>query len=182
MLRHNNIRDGINGWLTELGRGSRTERHIPYWVRPDKDAILDVVYVHKRLGEGVCVDVTVVDSAFAGAPTSAAKALPRREREQHRRYPGKGIFAFVLDTRGRWGREAQIWARSVVADLPEADRKSAVRRLRMIVGRALLLAVGTSSCRQSAAPQPRPARCSPSSSRHPCQTCKIFFVFFVPEK
>ena len=102
MLRRNNIRGGVNGCLDGLGRGSRTEQRIPKWGKDDQEAILDVVYSDNSLGD-VCVDVAVLDSAFPGASKSASKALQRREREKHRRYPGKGLFPFVLDTRGRWG-------------------------------------------------------------------------------
>ena len=67
--------------------------------------------------------------------------LERRERAKHTRYPGPGLFAFVLDVRGRWGKEAHSFCQAALAVLPREQRPDALARCRRLVSRALQMAV-----------------------------------------
>ena len=65
------------------------------------------------------------------------KAIERRERRKHRRYPGTGMYPFVLDVRGRWGREAHAFVQSMAGSLPKAQRAAAIRNCRRLISVAL---------------------------------------------
>lgn len=140
MRRHNAVRDALAGWLQSLKLPVAREQAVPRWHREGEQAILDLVYRDPRLGD-MCVDVSIVDSAYIGAPRSAPMALQRREVAKHRRYPGHGLVPFVMDTRGRWGREAVAWVQNVTSGFPDAERLEAVRQCRIQLGRALQLTV-----------------------------------------
>ena len=140
MRRHNAVRDALAAWLREMKLPALCEQAVPRWHREADQAILDIVYRDARVGE-VCVDVSVVDSAHPTAPRTAPMALQRREANKHRRYPGPGLVPFVVDARGRWGREACAWVQSVTASLPDDARQAAVRQCRIRIGRVLQLAI-----------------------------------------
>ena len=139
--RHKQVRDALHGWLREIGVDSaRTEQEVPRWNTPEQHARLDITLTDPRAGE-VCVDVSLVNSVVAGAPRRPVLALECRERAKHVRYPGPGLFAFVLDVRGRWGKEAHSFCQSVLAVLPKEQRADAMVRCRRLVSRALQMAV-----------------------------------------
>ncbi len=54
------------------------------------------------------MDVSVVGGA-ALQGTTAHWSLAWREQQKQRRFPGNGLYPVVVDTRGRWGREANAW-------------------------------------------------------------------------
>ena len=68
-------------------------------------------------------------------------ALARKERKKHTRYPGPELVPFVVDVRGRWGREAEAWMRRVAKRVPADHRGEAVRACRYEVSLALQAAV-----------------------------------------
>ena len=138
--RHIAVRDALVGWMQSLKLPVAREQAVPRWHRDGEQAILDIVYRDARLGDA-CVDVSIVDAAYNGAPRSAPMALQRREVAKHRRYPGPGLVPFVMDTRGRWGREAVAWVQSVTSCLPDAESHEAVRQCRLQLGRVLQLTV-----------------------------------------
>ena len=139
MRRHDAVRDALFRWLTELGVDVLREQVITQWIDPrtGSHAILDLVYIDSRLGR-VCVDVSICDSVFDHHSTGSHQALTRRERKKHTDYPGQGLYAFVLDTRGRWGREARAWVNLAVRHLSGSDRPAAIRSCRQQVSSALL--------------------------------------------
>ena len=130
------MRDALGRWLEEIGKQPKLEQLVPKWNTADKLARLDVVLTDERLGE-VCVDVSVVASVRPGVGRAALKVIERRERRKHRRYPGAGMYPFVLDVRGRWGREAHAFAQSMAGSLPKAQRAAAIRNCRRLISVAL---------------------------------------------
>ena len=138
--RHNDVRDAVHEWLVSIGiKGAKIEQEIPKWHKPEEKARLDIAYTDTRLGE-VCVDVSLVNSVVSGAARRAMTALERREKMKHARYPGAGLFAFVLDVRGRWGKEAHAFVQSVAGTLDKRLRAEAIRSCRRRVSRALQIA------------------------------------------
>ena len=97
-------------------------------------AILDIVFIDRR-GKQLSIDVAIVDGADGRAP--AKHAITRREREKHRRYPGSDMIPFVLDCRGRWGKEALDFVTYMCKDLPEDGLLLQVRKIRSLVSFAL---------------------------------------------
>ena len=98
--RHDGIRDALFVWLEGIGRSPHKEQEIPRWNTASERARLDIVLSDPRLGE-VCVDVSVVTTVTQGAGRGALRGLERRERRKHLRYPGRGLYPFVLDIRGK---------------------------------------------------------------------------------
>ena len=137
MRRHNAIRDALHQWPKgPLSINARTEQEVTKWNTPEENAILDIVYRCPRLGE-IAVDISVVDSVFSGASSQASNQLHRREQAKHRRYPGPGLFAFVVDTRGRWAKEATAFVQTVISKLDPPERLEALRQCRRTVSFAL---------------------------------------------
>ena len=134
--RHNGVRDALLAWLHSIGKLERKEQEMPKWNTPQESARLDIVCTDARLGE-VAVDVSLVNTVFPGANHRAGHAIERRERMKHGRYPGPGLFPFVLDIRGRWGREAHAFVQSMVGSLDKKDRATAMRDCRSAISRAL---------------------------------------------
>ena len=100
-------------------------------------AILDLVYQDQQWGQ-IAVDVSIVDSETPpGCPRNSHLSLTRREATKHRRYPGPGLVPFVLDTRGKWGAEAQAWVFSVVRHKNGLEKAEALARCRLLVSMAL---------------------------------------------
>ena len=56
---------------------------------------------------------------------------------KHLRYPGRGLYPFVLDVRGKWGREAHALVQAMVGSLPKEKRADAVRSCRRAIAVAL---------------------------------------------
>ena len=139
-IRHNWVRDALATWLTEQGKSPVKEQEIPAWNitgTGGERAILDLVYQDQQWGR-VAVDVTVVDSETSpGGPRTAHLALARREATKHRKYPGPGLVPFVLDTRGKWGAEAQAWVFSVVRHMSGQEKAEALIRCRLLISMAL---------------------------------------------
>eukprot|EP00974_Lingulodinium_polyedra_P047851 4594375-Lingulodinium_polyedra.AAC.1 len=65
--------------------------------------------------------------------------MERRGRAQHRRYPGTQLVFFVVDARGRRGREAEAWLLGSVWAQAPGERKVLVFRFHM-AGRAVSVA------------------------------------------
>ena len=128
MARHDAIRDAIQQWLRKHGVNALTEQHVPKWDTPTERAILDVTYVDPQEGL-TCVDVSVVATSAEDA-VGAGLLLARRERSKHIRYAREGLSPFVIDARGRWGVEAQSWARGVLRQKDARERGSAMAELR----------------------------------------------------
>ena len=116
--RHDDVRDALHDWLEDIGRHPKKEQDIPHWDTASERARLDIVLSDPRLGE-VCIDVSVVTTVTHGAGRGALRGIERRERKKHLRYPGRGLFPFVLDVRGRWGREAHVLVQAMVGCLPQ---------------------------------------------------------------
>ena len=125
--RHDSIRDALADWLAELhGRDAVTiEQHIPAWDRTTTEgiqlAVLDVVVT--RPAGRVAIDVSVADISAEGARAqtrarASGVAARARELEKHRRYPGPGLVAAVLETGGLCGKEFHAFLRSQAATDP----------------------------------------------------------------
>ena len=128
-------------WLRDNGIGAEKEQEIPQWNHGTERAILDVVY-HEGASGMVAMDVTVTDmtaNAHGGQPWR--HALARKERKKHTRYPGPELVPFVVDVRGRWGKEAEAWMKRVAKRLAAEQRTEAVRACRYEVSLALQAAV-----------------------------------------
>ena len=139
--RHNGIRDTLKAWMAKYNISALTEQVVAHWSsQEDGDAILDLVFTHPELGE-IYIDVSVCDAAFPGAPRDNWWALERRERAKHGCYPGPGLYPFVLDTRGRWGREADALIRLILRAIPEEQRIPALLDCRLMVARSMQMAV-----------------------------------------
>ena len=139
IIRHNRIRDVLADWLRSQGIGANTEQAVPDWHTVREQAILDVAYFDSRHGERF-LDVAVL-AAHTHKGLAAQIRLERHERKKHTRYPGARLIPFVLDVRGRWGKEACAWARAMVRRLPKIDRAPTLQDLRWRVSPALQLAV-----------------------------------------
>ena len=87
------------------------------------------------------MDVSVVTSVFPGATQRAFAAVERREKMKHSRYPGTGLYAFCLDVRGRWGREAHAFVQSMAGSLSKEERAAAMKCCRKRVSEALQTAL-----------------------------------------
>ena len=137
MRRHHAVRDALARWLKGIGHQAQTEQVIGDWQTPDGQAQLDVVY-HRGARGRICLDVSLVDATSVARQNRGYEyVLRRREREKHLRYPYAGLIPFVLDSRGRWGQEAETWLRQVVGEIPEDDRGEARRLLRATIAQAL---------------------------------------------
>ena len=77
--------------------------------------------------------MSVVTTVTEGAGRGVLRGLERRERRKHIRYPGRGLYPFVLDIRGRWGREAHAFVQAMVGGLPKEKRADAIRHCRRAV-------------------------------------------------
>ena len=78
------------------------------------------------------------DSLFDHDTTGSFHAIERREHKKHTDYPGAGLYPFVVDTRGRWGKEAHAFIHLAVRSLEPADRTKAIHECKQMVSRALL--------------------------------------------
>ncbi len=134
--RHNCVRDALHGWMVDNGVPALTEQEVPKFNTPDRKAGLDIAYTDRRLGP-MTADVSLIRSSLEGGAKRCLKALERREKSKHVRYSGPGLFAFVLDVRGRWGREAYAMVQSVVSHLDPSLRAAAIKDCRRRVSRAL---------------------------------------------
>ena len=134
--RHDDVRDALHTWLEHIGRNPRKEQEIPHWHTEQERARLDIVLSDPRLGE-VCIDVSVVTTETTGAGRGVLRGIERRERMKHLRYPGRGLYPFVLDIRGKWGKEAHALVQAMVGSLPKERRADAVRSCRRAVAVAL---------------------------------------------
>ena len=79
----------------------------------------------------------MVTTVTQGAGRGALRGIERRERKKHLRYPGRGLFPFVLDVRGKRGREAHALVQAMVGCLPKEKRADAVRSCRRAIAVAL---------------------------------------------
>ena len=79
----------------------------------------------------------MVTTVTQGAGRGVLRGLERRERRKHLRYPGRGLYPFVLDIRGKWGREAHAFVQAMVGGLAKEKRADAVRNRRRAVAVAL---------------------------------------------
>ena len=85
----------------------------------------------------VCIDASVVTTVTSGAGRGVLRGIQRRGRMKHLRYPGRGLYPFVLDVRGKWGREAHALVQAMVGCLPKDKRADAVRSCRRAIAVAL---------------------------------------------
>lgn len=81
---------------------------------------------------------------------------------KYRRYPGPNMVPLVLDARGRWGVEAQVWARGIARSIA-AHTGKALADLRWRISQALKVTVAgqcyrASGTRVRARPTPAPRR------------------------
>ena len=65
------------------------------------------------------------------------RCIERREKRKHVRYPGRGLYPFVVDIRGKWGKEAHAFIKNIVGALPKDKRQEAIRKCRWGVAMAL---------------------------------------------
>ena len=86
----------------------------------------------------------MADGRENSGASPAAFAIPRRERAKHLRYPGAHLYPFVVDCRGKWGKEANTWMRLILRDRPKHGHGELVRSLRVAVSVALQNAVANS--------------------------------------
>ena len=138
------------------GRGDvAIEQRIPEWdkntVEGYQFAVLDVVVT--RPSGRVAVDVSVADVSVEGARAqararTAGVAARARELEKHRRYPGPGLVAAVLETGGLCGKELHSFFRSQASTDP-ALRSGQLRDIRQRL--AVALQQGNASMMLSAA-------------------------------
>ena len=131
--RHDNIRDWLAKWITEItGRSTLTEQFVPQWDRTNRGgdlvrARLDVCFNDPQ-GRRVYLDVAVTDPATScvherrqrAARNGAAAA--REEDSKRLRYPGPDLTPFVLESFGRLGPSADAFLRSVVPK--DADNRA----------------------------------------------------------
>ena len=156
IIRHNRIRDVLAEWLKSQGIGVNTEQAVPAWHTVREQAILDVAYIDSQHGERF-LDVAVL-AAHTHKGLAAQIRIERHERKKHTRYPGARLIPFVLDVRGRWGKEACAWARTIVRRLPKRERAPVLQDLRWRVSNALQLAVAEQCLRAL-----RPTRRQPNA-------------------
>merc|ERR1712078_127359 len=123
-------------WLEHIGRSPHKEHEVPRWNTASERARLDIVLSDPRLGE-VCIDVSIVTTETTGAGRGVLRGIERRERMKHLRYPGRGLYPFVLDVRGKWGRETHALVQAMVGSLPKEKRADAVRSCRRAIAVAL---------------------------------------------
>ena len=116
--RHDGIRDALTEWLESIDRIPLKEQEVPRWNTASERARLDIVLTDPKLGE-VCVDVSVATTVRRGVGKGAVRGLERREKRNHMRYPGIGLYPFVLDVRGRWGRETHAFVQTMAGALPK---------------------------------------------------------------
>ena len=118
--------------------GAEKEQEVPRWTTDEEKAVLDVVYSEGAAGL-VALDVSVTNLVTKAARGGGAwrHALARRERKKHQRYPGPELVPFVMDVRGRWGREAEAWLRRAVRRCPAEERADKARECRYAVAVAL---------------------------------------------
>ena len=138
--RHNVVRDTLSEWVAEQGISTRTEQIMPKWSTSEEQARLDIVCTDLRRGE-TCVDISMTDSVLRGATKRVMRSAARREQQKHKWYPGRGMIPFVMDTRGRWGREAHAFVQTIAATLPHEQRAEAIRECRRRIAVALQTAV-----------------------------------------
>ena len=160
IIRHNRIRDVLAEWLKSQGIGVNTEQAVPAWHTVREQAILDVAYIDSQHGERF-LDVAVL-AAHTHKGLAAQIRIERHERKKHLRYPGARLIPFVLDVRGRWGKEACAWARTIVRRLPKRERAAVLQDLRWRVSNALQLAVAEQCLRAL-----RPSRRQPPAPAAP---------------
>ncbi len=146
LQRHDDIRDAIAAWLPN----GQTEQAVPKWDKPDKKAILDVAYTNHQ-GHETFVDTSIVAAAPMGP--EAVKALQRRESSKHTRYPGPGLVPFAIDVRGRWGKEAQAWARATARHFFGEEAVDKLHELRYAVSQALQVGTAEQFLRSMGVPR-----------------------------
>ncbi|MDA8583817.1 hypothetical protein N9L68_06270, partial [bacterium] len=112
------------------------EQEVPRWNTSAERARLDIVLSDARLGQ-VCIDVSVVATDTSEAGRGVLRGVERRERRKHIRYPGRGLYPFVLDIRGKWGKEAHALVQAMVGGLPRDKRADAIRSCRRRIAVAL---------------------------------------------
>ena len=150
VTRHHAIRNALQRWIKGCGVQADREQEVPHWERTNRRgekerAYLDVVYTESG-GAKVHIDTTVTDLASLAERGGAAwkHGLARREQTKHLRYPGPTLVPFVLDVRGRWGREATAWFKGFLRKhVAEEDRSEKAKLGRWMVAEALQNACAT---------------------------------------
>ena len=109
------------------------EQHVPGWDRVTdggtEQAVLDVIVSTPT--ERAAIDVSIVEASAPDAVTARARARAdglaarTREREKHRRYPGPGLVAAVMESGGRMGQEFRAFLRT---QAPRDERRGAALR------------------------------------------------------
>ena len=135
MRRHDAIRDALHQWLQEYGFAASKEQRVIQWCTEEREARLDVTVSPN--GRNIHLDVSCVDSAQECVDSGSQHAIERRERAKHQRYPGPALTAFVMDTRGAWGREARAFLQNLLRYLPQDTHATARLRCRQLISRAL---------------------------------------------
>ena len=118
------LRNALGDWLAEVYNqwAVAFEQRIPGWDKTTeqgiKQAILDVVLSY--LGGRVCLDVSVAEALASPSDAAGARlrarvpgaAARQRELRKHKRYPGPGLCAAVVESGGRMGAEFLAFLRA----------------------------------------------------------------------
>ena len=143
--RHDTVKEALAEWLIEMHGSDAVaiEQHIPAWDRQTPEgpelAILDVVVTSPAGRVAIDVSITDVSSDGTRAPArakNAGLAARARELEKHRRYPGRGLVAAVLETGGLAGKELHAFLRAH-ADSDPAVRSGQLQDIRQRLAVAL---------------------------------------------
>ena len=81
--------------------------------------------------------MSVVATVTSDACSGVLRGIERREKRNHIRYPGRGLYPFVVDVRGKWGREAHALVQAMAGSLPREKRADAIITCRRIIAVAL---------------------------------------------
>lgn len=81
--------------------------------------------------------MSVVAAVTSDACRGVLRGIERRERQKHLRYPGRWLYPFVVDVRGKWGREAHALVQAMAGSWPKDKRADAIITCRRRVAVAL---------------------------------------------
>jgi len=135
--RHDRVAEALSAWVTRVaGVRVAPEQVVPRWTHTRADGAVEAARLDLVLtlpgADTAYVDVSLVDPATADAAVQRQRAVQdghgirARTQEKHRRYPGAGLVAFVMDTMGQLGPEAIGFMRDVARTLPQDERAAAL--------------------------------------------------------
>ena len=137
---HNAVRDVMAKWIKQrTGRPVEKDIPVPHWDTPQQKAVLDGSW-NGETGR-VYLDVSLVEpNARVGAQNrrqlkTIGTELATRERAKHRRYPGAGLVAMVMNGCGRMGSELEGFIQKMLKDVPKEEKgqETAIIRQRLSV-------------------------------------------------